>query len=109
MSPEYFIQVCLSFHRNVVVCIPLSFSRSLFHSVHVSLPPSETLPTTTLSLSLSLSPSLSVGAGPASGPAAGAAEEGQVAAALPAHRPGVGHRRPQGREEDLGPGAGPAR
>lgn len=45
------------------------------------------------------------GAGPACRPAAGAAEEGQGSTVVSADGSGVGDRWPQGREEDLGPGA----
>ncbi len=49
------------------------------------------------------------GAGSASRPAARVAQEGQGATVVSAHSSGVGDRWPQGREEDLGPGARSAR
>lgn len=49
------------------------------------------------------------GAGPACRTAARAAEERQGATVVSAHCSGVGYRRPEGREADLGPGARSAR
>lgn len=49
------------------------------------------------------------GAGPAPRPAARAAQEREGTTVVSAHSSGVGDRRPQGREENLGPGARSAR
>lgn len=49
------------------------------------------------------------GAGPASQPAAGVTQEGKSTAFIKAHSSGVGVVWPEGREENLGPGACPAR